>query len=102
MEQPASRYKLTFAAGANDLYTDVALDDIEIVDGQCEPAAGLCDFERGDLCGFNVTSGTGGFKWNHDTALNVSQDFFDSAPADHTLSSPVGESPTEALEETNK
>lgn len=65
---------------------DIALDDIDILDGQCEPAADLCDFERDDLCGFNVTTATNGFQWNQDTAANASikagiPGFF----TDHTL-----------------
>lgn len=83
-----SPYMLSFSAIGAMTYADVAVDDIDIVDGQCEPALDLCDFES-DFCGFNVTTARGDFKWNNDTVGN--SPIVGYFLSDHTLRSGDGE-----------
>lgn len=80
-------------SGVEKSYTDVAVDDIDIVDGQCDRAVNVCDFESNDFCGFNVTAATSDFVWSKDTAINVAEKVMIplATPADHTLVAFPGE-----------
>lgn len=90
VEQASSPYSLTFRAVGGTPYADVALDDIDIVDGQCELAGDVCDYERRDLCGFNVTNTTGDFQWKSSRAYELAA--FQLNVRGRTLSSYAGES----------
>lgn len=83
--------QLTLNAIGNMSYADIAVDDIDIVDGQCEPPLNLCDFERGDLCGFNDTTATARFMWDNLLARKADK-LLKNNVVDHTLATVFGKS----------
>ncbi|XP_076802493.1 MAM and LDL-receptor class A domain-containing protein 1-like [Clavelina lepadiformis] len=87
---PSSSYdfRVTFeAVRGNTQASDVAIDDMKILDGECPPP-GTCDFEA-DLCDWkNVPDGVDDldFLW----ANGASPSQFQGPPVDHTTNSAVG------------
>ncbi|EDO47787.1 predicted protein [Nematostella vectensis] len=83
-------FKVIFEGVTGTSYTgDIAIDDVEILDGQCQ-IPGDCNFETGTCTWFNTpaSSNTDNFDWNRGSGDTFSQ--FTGPSTDHTTGTKAG------------